>query len=136
MNNIIVSVDVDNTIFYEVYPGIGELIPGAKETINWLYDLGHTVIINTCREKEHADIAKEQMQVHGIKWHYFNVNDPHRIDRYGHDSRKIGCDILIDDRDISVKANGGVVDWLQTRRRLERVLLPKKKIVCIVGESG
>ena len=34
----------------------------------------------------------------GIKYHYFNENFPHLIDRYGGDTRKISADIYIDDK--------------------------------------
>lgn len=136
MDQKIFAVDFDNTLFEEVYPGIGDIIPGAQETINWLHDLGHIIIINTCREGVHAEVAISALNAHGVKWDYFNTNDPLRVERYNHDSRKIGCDISIDDRDISVKSSTGVVDWVKTRRMLESVLLPKKKVVCVVGESG
>jgi len=136
MEKKIVLVDFDSTIYTEVYPGVGELIPGARETINWLHDLGHIIIINTCREGVHAEVAMSKLDADGVKWKYFNHNDPKRVEQYGNDSRKLGGDICIDDRDIHVKSTTGVVDWKKTRRMLEQLLLPKKKIICIVGESG
>jgi guanylate kinase len=136
MDKLIVAVDFDSTLFTEVYPGIGELIPGARETVNWLYDAGHKIIINTCREGVHAEVAMAALNQHGIKWHYFNTNDPERVDKFKHDSRKIGADISIDDRDIHVKSNGGIVDWEKTRKMLERIVNPKPIIVCVVGGSG
>lgn len=135
-NKLILSVDFDNTCFTEDYPRIGKPIDGAKDTINWLYDMGHTIIINSCREGIYMEEAVSALNRHGFKWHYFNTNDPDRVEHYGWDSRKIGCDIQIDDRDIHVKSNGGVVNWSKTRSMLEKVIHPKKKVVCIVGESG
>jgi len=136
MDKKIFSVDFDNTIFTEVYPGIGELIPGARDVINWLHSLGHTIVINTCREGIHAEVAMAALNQHGIKWDYFNTNDPERVELFGHDSRKIGCDVSIDDRDIHVKSSSGIVDWASVRYMLHDYLFPKKKVICIVGESG
>lgn len=130
------SIDVDNTIYEEQYPRVGPLIDGAKETINWLYDNGHTIIIDTCRTGAYAEDAMAHMDRDGIKYHYFNNNDPRRITQYGNDSRKISADINIDDKNIESLYNGEVVDWKRTRQMLNSLIFPKPLIVCIVGESG
>ena len=54
------------------------------------------IIISTCREGKSAELAKEWLKEHNIRWDYFNENDPARIKIYK-DCRKIYCDMLIDD---------------------------------------
>ena len=54
------------------------------------------IIITTCREGKSAELAKEWLKEHNIRWDYFNENDPARIEIYK-DCRKIYCDMLIDD---------------------------------------
>jgi len=58
MKLLTISVDFDGTIAYEEYPDIGNPIPGAIEAINTLYDMGHTIIINSCRAGEHEQKMK------------------------------------------------------------------------------
>lgn len=117
----VIAIDADNTIFEEWYPDVGPLIPGAKETINHLYNSGHTIIIWTCREGEQLDPVIDALDMYGIKYHYINTNAPEKTERYGWDSRKIGCDILIDDRSVYFKALGGI-DWSEIDKMLTLAL--------------
>lgn len=105
----IIAVDFDNTIAREEWPFIGDLLPGARDVINKLHDQGHKIIIWTCREGEYAEEAIEFLEREGVKFDLFNNNCEDRMEKYGWDSRKIGCDISIDDRDIYWKING--IDW-------------------------
>lgn len=115
----IIAIDFDSTIAVETWPDVGELIEGAKETINWLYNKGKTIIIWTCREGAFAEEAMAFLDMHGVKWTYFNHNCPNRINKYGWDSRKIGCDIIIDDKCIFSLGMGPEVDWSMVRETLE-----------------
>jgi hydroxymethylpyrimidine pyrophosphatase-like HAD family hydrolase len=105
----VIAVDFDDTIFYDDYPFVGDPIPGAVETINKYYDQGHKIIIWTCREGESAEEAILAMEREGLKYHLFNNNDPERVCKYNNDSRKIGCDILIDDKALPFLAIG--INW-------------------------
>jgi hypothetical protein len=122
VKKLVILIDFDNTIVVERYPNVGEPVSGAKDTINWLYDLGHTIIIWSCREGKYQDDAIDYLVEEGIHFHYFNQNCPERIKEYGWDSRKIGCDLMIDDRSIFSKAMGDVVDWEFVRDTLETLL--------------
>lgn len=114
-NKLVIAIDFDSTLAVEEYPDIGVAIDGAVDVANWLYDKGHTIIIWTCREDEYATDAMEWLEMNGFKYHYFNENCPERIDKYSKDSRKIGCDVLIDDRCIFSKMMGREVDWSLVR---------------------
>ena len=105
----VIAIDFDNTIFEDEYPYVGEPIEGAIDVINKYYNQGHTIIIWTCREDDAAEEAILALEREGAKYHYFNNNDPERVDKYNNDSRKIGCDILIDDKSIHSLVIG--IDW-------------------------
>ena len=105
----VIAIDFDDTIFYDAYPFVGEPIPKAIDTINKYYNKGHTIIIWTCREGEAAEEAILALEREGAKYHFFNNNDPDRAKLYNNDSRKLGCDILIDDKSLNFLVNG--IDW-------------------------
>lgn len=101
MKILTLSIDFDGTIVFEKYPGIGELIPGAKEAINTLHDMGHIIIINSCRAGPYEEQMKQYLYTAEIKHHFVNENPSWRIEQYeGLDSRKIGADYYIDDRNL------------------------------------
>jgi hydroxymethylpyrimidine pyrophosphatase-like HAD family hydrolase len=100
MKILTIAVDFDGTIIYENYPALGDPVPGAKEAINALFDMGHTIIINSCRSGPHEDLMREYLHTTGINYHHINENPAWRIEKYGLDCRKIGADLYIDDRNI------------------------------------
>ena len=107
----IMSVDFDGCIVKDEWPRIGELIPGAKETIQKFAELGGKIILNTCRDKGLLCEAIGFLKKEGIPFHSINENLPERIKEYsGNDCRKISADIYIDDKDYYSLKNGGV-DW-------------------------
>lgn len=109
---MIIAIDFDGCIAVERYPKIGPPIKGSKGTINRLYDEGHTIIIWTCRSGALQEEAIAWLNQQGYKWHHFNSSVPERIEFYGYDSRKIGCDIMIDDRCLLSKVMcGEQVNW-------------------------
>lgn len=102
---MIIALDFDNTIVYDKYPEIGELKPNAKQIINLLYNRGHKILIWSCRGKTSEVEAIKFLEKEGVKFHTFNANLQERIEFYDHDSRKLGYDVLIDDRNL-----GGIPD--------------------------
>lgn len=68
------------------------LISGAKETINGLYDQGHTIIVYTARNsKTYRQITKKWLKDKGIRYHKLIMDKPF-------------YNILIDDRAIQFKS--------------------------------
>lgn len=105
-------IDFDGTIAYDSYPNIGELIPGAKETILKIKELGGEIAIWTCRSGESAINAKNFLIENNIPFDYFNKPFKHYMDLYGEgkdNTRKIYGDIYIDDK--SLHFGGKAVDW-------------------------
>lgn len=127
-----IVIDFDGTLFTDEYPKVGRPKRHAKEVVNTLYSLGHTIVINTCRAGKHEYEAKEALKKHGIKYHCINENPIELICRYGNDCRKLGGDIYIDDKNLG----SGFMSWGRIRNKLDIVLNHKPVIICIVGESG
>ncbi len=101
---MILAIDFDGTIVEHKYPGIGDLLPFAKEVISRLYSLGHYIIIWTCRTTAFdASLAQMFLTQAGIPYHTFNKNS-HECDVQSYP--KVYADIYIDDRQI-----GGLPTW-------------------------
>lgn len=91
----VLAVDFDHTLCYSSYPLCGLETPIA-EFIRSVQEMDIVIIITTCREGESAEMAKDWLNKHNVRWDYFNENDPARIELYK-DCRKIYCDMLLDD---------------------------------------
>lgn len=137
-----ISVDCDGKIWKQNYPDLGELLPGAKNVINYLYDRGHTIVINTCRANHFAENAKAYLINNGIKFNFFNENDPKLISKYGTDTRKVSADAYLDDRSLDeliAKKMLGTKEYEEEiwQQHLEQFqFIERPVIIAIVGESG
>lgn len=105
------AVDFDNTIAYDAYPKIGDLIPGAKETLELIKDLGGHILIWTCRTDKYLENAIAFLDKNKIPYDCVNESFSENVNFYGGDTRKCYADVYIDDRCILWKDYGGVVDW-------------------------
>lgn len=139
---MVISIDFDGTICENRYPQMGEPLPNAKQVINYWYDRGHTIIINTCRTGHYEEHAKSYLNYHGIRYNYMNENDPKLIEKYMSDTRKISADVYLDDRtlaDVTLRAMMGIEEynkqyWDTASSQLQYV--EKPCIICITAESG
>jgi len=97
---MIVAVDLDGTIG-QYAQGQRECLsplPGAVETVNRWYDVGHTIVIDTARDETWREYTKQWLQQHGFKYHSLHMGKP-------------DAQIVIDDRPrrfIQVETNVGV----------------------------
>ncbi len=71
---MIIAVDFDGVIVEDAYPDIGDPLPNMRPVMRLLHNLGHILIINTCRTGEFADAAKQALRNMGILYHLFNRN--------------------------------------------------------------
>lgn len=132
MKKLVIAIDFDGTIVTNKYPDIGYLKRNAKKVINELFDAGHEIIINTCRQgKEEQDMI-DFLKLIGIKYSTVNENLCYRIEEYENDCRKIGADIYIDDK--AYPCN--ILNWNEIYNFVSRKANRKPLIICIVGESG
>ena len=94
---MIIAIDFDGTIVDNDFPKIGNLKPGAKETINSWYEKGHKIIIWSCRsEDDTINAAEDFLKENGIKYHTFNDN-VYRDDGF-EPHPKVFANLYIDDR--------------------------------------
>ena len=108
------SIDFDGTLCCTAYPNIGKRKLIHKligHYVRYKYNKGWIVIVNTLREYENNTLeqALNAMANWSIPWHYVNENYPPDTEKYGVDSRKIGAQLNIDDKNI------GFFGWLLRR---------------------
>jgi len=132
MKKLVIAIDFDGTIVTDKYPDIGFLKRNAKEVINKLYDEGHDIIINSCRQGREEREMVEFLIDNEIKFNAVNENLCYRIEEYDNDCRKIGADVYIDDK--AYPCN--IINWNKIYRFITRKANRKPLIICIVGESG
>ena len=101
----IIAVDFDGTIVDDAYPGIGKAKMFAFDTIKRLQNDGHRIVLWTYRHGKKLDEAVAFCKANGIEFYAINNSFPNETFE-GKESRKIGADIFIDDRNI-----GGFIGW-------------------------
>lgn len=98
MKNVIIAVDFDGILCHGNWPDIGE--PNIR-LINKLLKLqrkGYKIILWICREGEPLHQAIECCKEFNLLFDAINDNLPEIKELYGNNSRKISCDIYINDR--------------------------------------
>lgn len=121
---MIIAVDFDGTIVQDRYPGIGNEMPFATQTLKMLLKEGHQLILWTVREGETLEQAIDWCRQRGVEFYAVNQDFPGEDkDETAHYSRKIKADMFIDDR-----AVGGLPDWgliyemIHDKKSMEEVL--------------
>ena len=99
---MIVGVDFDGTLVVHSYPEIGEADHDMLRIIKHLKGSGHHLILITNREGKELLEAVEWCRVHGIEFDAVNDNLPHIQESWRINTRKIYCDLFIDDKAIHV----------------------------------
>lgn len=132
MKKLVIAIDFDGTIVTNKYPDIGYLKRNAKDVINKLYNQGHDIIINSCRQGKEEREMVEFLLDNEIMFDKINENLCYRIEEYNNDCRKIGADVYIDDK--AYPCN--IMNWNEIYRFITRKANRKPLIICIVGESG
>ena len=100
-----IAVDFDGTIVEHEYPAIGKVRPFAFQTMKMLQEKGHLLVLWTYRSGRYLDEAVEFCKDNGVEFYAVNANYPEEVldDTV---SRKIDCELYIDDRNI-----GGLPSW-------------------------
>jgi histidinol phosphatase-like enzyme len=100
-------IDLDGTICTEekTYSrSMAKPMPGAIETVNRLYDEGHTILIYSARTWMEFEMTTHWLQTNGIKYHQLIMGKP------------IG-DAWIDDRAISFTGWENVAATLDNKKK-------------------
>jgi hydroxymethylpyrimidine pyrophosphatase-like HAD family hydrolase len=107
-----IAVDFDGTIVEHQYPKIGKEMLFAFETLKLLQKKGHRLILWTFRSGKYLDEAVEYCRENGIE--FYAVNKSYPEEQFDESiSRKIDCDLFIDDRNV-----GGFPGWGEIYRSL------------------
>ena len=110
----IIAIDFDETIVTGGYPDINKakVINGAKEGMIEIKNAGWRIAIWTCRCGGYDKLAKNFLKDNNMPYDSFNENaiTPKEFKEYGYkDSRKIGADIYIDDRQPFYEIDWGII---------------------------
>lgn len=100
-----IAIDFDGTIVEHDYPAIGKTRPFAFQTLKMLQKKDHQLVLWTYRSGRYLDEAVQFCRENGIEFYAVNCNYPDEV--YDESkSRKIDCDLYVDDRNI-----GGLPSW-------------------------
>jgi hypothetical protein len=111
----ILAVDFDGTITRaNHYPDIGELMPGCREALTELHDLGAIIVIWTCREGPTLDAAIQFLRGNAIPFDYVNEQTEEMLDAWGNNPRKVFANYYIDDLNV-----GGFPGWVRVRNMIK-----------------
>ena len=105
-NYKIIAVDFDGTLCYSNWPELGE--PNTT-LINYLLQekaAGNKLILWTCRAGKALTDATRWCHEQGLTFDAVNDNLPEIVELYGNNSRKITCDLYIDDKSVFIDSMG------------------------------
>lgn len=95
---MIIAVDFDGTLCEDRYPHIGEPKQNVIDEAIKRQQNGDKLILWTCREGYHLDLAIAWCKSHGITFDAINCNLPENIAQWKTNPRKIGADEYWDDK--------------------------------------
>ena len=111
-NTRTIAVDFDGTIVEHAYPEIGDEMLFAFDTLKALQAKGHRLILWTFRDGKYLEDAVEYCKKKGIE--FYSINQSYPEEKYDLSiSRKIQCEVFIDDRNI-----GGFPGWSEVWQML------------------
>lgn len=98
---MILAVDFDGTLSFGKWPDVGPANENLFDFLKSRRAIGDKIILWTCREGKSLSDAVSWCNMQGLDFDAVNDNLPEIIDFYGVNSRKISCDLYIDDRAIT-----------------------------------
>ncbi len=121
MKDFIIAVDFDGTCVEHNFPLIGENVPFAVETLQWLQNKGVKLLLWTMRSGDHLAYAVDWWVKHGLQLHGINTNPAQKAwtsspKAYAHlyiDDAALGCPLIHEE------GKRPYVNWVAVRRHLE-----------------
>ncbi len=104
MDYKIIAVDFDGTLCFSNWPELGEPNTRLIQYLQAQRAAGNKIILWTCRAGEALSSALDWCIEQGLSFDAINDNLPEIVELYGNNSRKITCDIYIDDRNMLPEA--------------------------------
>ena len=107
-NYKIIAVDFDGTLCYSNWPDLGS--PNTRLINSLLKEkaAGNKLILWTCRAGKALTDATSWCEDQGLSFDAINDNLPEIVELYGNNSRKITCDVYIDDRSVFIDSMGNL----------------------------
>ena len=102
----IIAVDFDGTLCFSNWPDLGDPNTSLIEYLLKEKAAGNKLILWTCRAGQALLDATRWCQEHGLSFDAVNDNLPEIVEMYGNNSRKITCDLYIDDRSAFIDSSG------------------------------
>lgn len=136
---MIFAVDFDGTIVTHDYPGIGEEIPGALDTLRHFREISDSIklILWTCRCGKYLEEAVQWCEDRGFVWDAVNDNIVDYKGEVGFP--KVCADVYIDDRgyDWVVKSDRDFTaeTWVYIRKHLSAYILNRAEKQRILTEQ-
>ncbi|KAA6337242.1 hypothetical protein EZS27_014661 [termite gut metagenome] len=131
---MIIAVDFDGTIVEHRYPEIGKEIHFAVDTLKMLINDRHRLILWTIREGKLLEDAVEWCRRRGIEFYAVNKSYPEENEAHGHYARKINADVYIDDKNLGMLPDWGVIYRMIAENKMfdrfpteGKILTPQKK---------
>ncbi|KAA6330087.1 hypothetical protein EZS27_021166 [termite gut metagenome] len=131
---MIIAVDFDGTIVEHRYPEIGKEIHFAVDTLKMLINDRHRLILWTIREGKLLEDAVEWCRRRGIEFYAVNKSYPEENEAHDHYARKINADIFIDDKNLGMLPDWGVIYRMIAENKMfdrfpteGKILTPQKK---------
>lgn len=118
---MIIATDFDGTISMGEWPSVG---PANDKLVRFLIKrqrMGDRLILWTCRAGEELEKAVEYCHTLGLSFDAVNDNLPEIVEKYGSNSRKITCDVYIDDRAVHIDDYESCVEL--DMKRIESALI-------------
>lgn len=104
---MIYAFDFDGTLAVTDYPNIVRPIEKTVTFAKNLKQQGHKIILWTCREGEHLDVALEWCKEQGLEFDAVNDNLEERKAQWDNNCRKIYADYYIDDHNMFMEGVNG-----------------------------
>ena len=102
MDYKIIAVDFDDTLCFSNWPVLGEPNTPLIKYLLQEKALGNKIILWTCRAGQALSDATKWCHEQGLTFDAVNDNLPEIVEMYGNNSRKITCDVYIDDRNMTL----------------------------------
>ena len=103
MENKIIAVDFDGTLCFSNWPELGAPNMPLIHYLQQEKAAGSRIILWTCRAGKPLHEAVSWCTALGLSFDAVNDNLPEIVEMYGNNSRKITCDIYIDDKNIKIE---------------------------------
>ena len=105
----IIAVDFDGTLCFSNWPELGDPNTFLIDYLLQEKAAGSKLILWTCRAGTALSDAIVWCHSQGLFFDAINDNLPEIVEQYGNNSRKITCDLYIDDKNAFIDSSGRLI---------------------------